>query len=97
MMEVDDFIDAHDTDKTVSWFLFLHRLPATLQFKFEKEIKKHKLFCDHEGERWRVTMASRFGDIGISRNLEKDMGYEKRVMLEDCSNWSGEPDGVFRK
>ena len=47
----------------------------------------HKLFCTFEGERHRVTGASRMGDIWLTKNFEQTMGYQKRVNLADCSLW----------
>jgi hypothetical protein len=86
-MHVDDFVDSFETDKYVSWFFFLHRLPAILQCKFKGELDKVKLFCTYEGERYRVTGASRFGDIYLMKDFKKDRGYELRVDLEKCSAW----------
>jgi hypothetical protein len=49
------------------------------------------LFADYEGERARVTMASRSGDVGISRDLASDAGYFARVAIEELCNFSTEP------
>jgi hypothetical protein len=48
------------------------------------------LFADHNGERVRVTMASRFGDVGISRDLASDSGYFARVAVDELTNFSDE-------
>jgi hypothetical protein len=85
---VDEFIDDYRTDVYASWFLSLHRLPAALQFKFEEQIKAYKLFCDCDGQRWRVTGASRMGDVWLTKNFDQNSGYQQRVLIDSCSNWS---------
>lgn len=89
-MHVDQFIDSRKSDAYASWFLNMKRLPATLQFKFEDQIKQYKLFCDFEGWRYRVTGCSRMGDVWLTTNFEQETGYERRVLVEKCSNWGPE-------
>ena len=50
-----------------------------------------RLFADHEGRRVRVTMASRFGDVGITTDHDAEMGYELRVLVRQLSNFSDTP------
>lgn len=50
-----------------------------------------RLFADHLGDRVRVTMASRMGDVGISKDLGAEFGYEGRVFLDDLANFSDQP------
>lgn len=51
------------------------------------------LFARHEGCPVRVTMASRFGDVGISEDLDADRGYARRVAVEELTDFSAErPD-----
>lgn len=50
-----------------------------------------RLFADHEGRRVRVTMASRFGDVGITADFTAEMGYERRVPVSQLSNFSEVP------
>ncbi len=85
---VDEFIDDRNTDAYASWFFNLARLPAILQFKFEDQIKQYKLFCQYDGKTYRVTGASRLGDVWLTRNFEQHTGYELRVDINDCSDWS---------
>ena len=91
MTHVDDFVDDYEGPKYPRWFFFLHRLPAHLKACFHEYIAPNKLFCTFNGQRWRVTGASRMGDIWLSPNFERENGYEKRVDLDDCSNWGPEP------
>ena len=94
-MHVDQFVDRHDTDLYASWMLFYFRLPAVLNIKFRSFFEGKKLFCTWRGERWRVTGASRLGDVWLTRNFKKDQGYDERVEIDECSDWgptaSGEP------
>jgi hypothetical protein len=46
------------------------------------------LFADYEGERVKAVMASRFGDIGITKNLDAKTGYMARVMVGELTNFS---------
>ncbi len=50
-----------------------------------------KLFADHKGSRVRVVMASRLGDVGITKILGEEVCYQKRVPLEMLSNFSDSP------
>ncbi len=90
-MHVDDYIDNMDTDEYASFFLLLHRLPAVLQSKFAKRIAELKLFCTYKGCRYRVTGASRLGDVWLAVNFDRDVGYDKRVGIKDCTNLSEQP------
>lgn len=49
------------------------------------------LFAVYEGRPVRCLMASRFGDIGITFNLDSTRGYEKRVAVNHLSDFSSEP------
>jgi hypothetical protein len=88
-LHVDDFIDTHFTKEPYArWVLNHFRLPAALKNDFEKFMKEHKLFCMYEGKKYRVTGASRLGDIWLSEDFNKDHGYNKRVDAANCSGWS---------
>lgn len=93
-MTVDEFIDDYTSDAYASWVLNLLRLPAALYFKFKPWANHYKLFCTYEGETYRVTMASRMGDIGLSKNFDVELpaGYEKRVSVVDCFDWRDCPE-----
>lgn len=67
-----------------------------------REFRKPAHMCDHDmiertrvtakyhGRRYRVVMASRMGDVGLSRNMDEPNGYSKRVDVLDLSDWSME-------
>lgn len=90
-MHVDDFIDDVLNEdpgaKYARWFFLLHRLPATLKMDFDEWIAPHRLFCTYEGKRYRVTGASRMGDVWLARNFKQEQGYDLRVDVEKCSEW----------
>jgi hypothetical protein len=99
-IHVDDFIDygnveergkKDDNTSYARWVLAQFRFPATLAMATGKFIKQHKLFCDFEDQQYRVTGASRMGDIWLTSDFKQDTGYEKRVDVSDCSNWRKEP------
>lgn len=93
---VDTFIDygrnevKHiPNEKYARWVLNHFRLPAVRQLAFHDFMKERKLFCDFEGKRYRVTGASRFGDIWLVADFKRETGYDLRVECLLCSNWDG--------
>lgn len=98
-MTVDDFIDygtnAGQNDlneRYARWVLHHMRSPASCQFAFEPFMQPHELYCTYAGKRYRVVMASRMGDIGISRDFSKAHGYDARACVAECSEWSDKPE-----
>lgn len=93
---VDDWLDnvyRNDPENVTyaKFFLHMHRWPAVLQMYFSKQMAEFKLFVTYEGKRWRCTGASRMGDVWLASNFDRENGYDKRVFLDDCSDWSKEP------
>lgn len=92
MIEVDDFIDGHfGKHQYARWVLNHFRLPAALKIDFDPFMKDHKLFCTYEGTRYRVTGASRFGDIWLATDFERTHGYDLRVNLAEVTDWGPAP------
>jgi hypothetical protein len=97
---IDEFIDfgmgldfdSSDAEVYARWFFALHRFPAILLNRFARFIERYKLFCTWEGERWRVTGASRMGDVWLRSDFTKDHGYDKRVDVAECSAWGAAAD-----
>lgn len=84
----DDYIDDPAAPEALRKYLAFARAPAHGHFL----PKPHPtLFADHEGRRVRVTMASRFGDVGITTDLDKKHGYACRVAVSQLSNFSEAP------
>lgn len=96
MTHVDDWVDrpvmgeGKRGEAYAKFFFLLHRTPAWMQYAFDEWIAPHKLFCTYEGKRWRVTGASRLGDIWLAEDFGRDTGYDLRVDLALCSGWSDE-------
>ena len=85
---VDHFIDDHKQDPYARFVLMYMRFPAAWQIDFRPFWKDKKLFCTYKEERWRVTMASRFGHIGLSKQYHQEDGYQETAFVTNCSEWS---------
>jgi len=81
----DDYIDDPSQPECLRTFLDYARSPAHGATLLSE---KPALFATHEGERVRVNMASRFGDVGITTVLHAEYGYEKRVSVACLSEFS---------
>jgi hypothetical protein len=93
---VDTFIDTPGGNRYARWVLFHFRLPAYLKAEFWEFMQEHKLFCTYEGERYRCTGASRMGDVFLAKDFDRDAGYDKRVMADECSEWDRLPHGTCK-
>lgn len=92
---VDDWLDSvfvktHDEDYA-KFVLEMHRWPAWKQMRYRQWILQHKLFCTYQGQRYRVTGASRLGDIWLTTDFERGSGNVLRVSLDECNNWGDKP------
>jgi len=92
-MNVDDYIDNPDfgldpDSDYASWVLNMLRFPARLQNRFSVFMEQCPLYCNYGSKRYRITMASRFGDVGLNSDLDIDFGYDKRVKISDCRDLS---------
>jgi hypothetical protein len=90
---VDDFVGASfahssESERYARFFFLLARLPSALSIDFHPWIRQHKLFCTYEGKRYRVTGASRMGDIWLAEDFEQDTGYDHRVFVDECCEFS---------
>jgi len=88
---IDDFIEDMGSDAYAAWVFNHFRLPALLRIRFDRFMKEHRLFCTYEGKRWRVTGASRMGDVWLSADFAREVGYERRVDVSLCSAWGASP------
>ncbi len=93
---IENFIYDLSLPAYVRAWIIVQRLPAIEKWAVESTFGVGKLFADSPefpGIRVRVTMASRLGDVGITPDLNREMGYDKRVMFETLDNFSwGHPD-----
>lgn len=82
---VDEFIDDPKSDPYAAAWFELFRRPAI--DKLQKP-NNAKLFATYEGKRYRVIGCSRLGDVWLTSNFNKENGYEKRVDVAACTEWS---------
>ena len=85
----DDYID--DATQPAALRAYLDRARAPAHGRMSEE-PFPKLFADYKGKRVRVTMASRFGDVGIQHDLDEEDGYVKRVTVASLTNFSDSPE-----
>jgi hypothetical protein len=84
----DDYIDDPKQPAVLRAFLERARSPAHGMLI---DAPYPKLFADYVGRRVRVVMASMFGDVGITDDLDAEVGYKRRVMVEALSNFGDLP------
>lgn len=90
---VDDFVSFPPDDEAGRYAAFcflLFRLPAVMKIAFRKWTDQYKLFCTYDGKRYRVTGASRLGDIWLAEDHNRSDGYDLRVDLAKCTRWGSE-------
>lgn len=91
---VDEFISFPPDDEAGRYAAFcfmLFRLPAVMKWAFVKWTAQYVLFCTYKGERYRVTGASRLGDVWLIKDYSKDSSYDLRVNIDDCTEWGDKP------
>ncbi len=89
---VDDFVEDYTKSNYARWFLFLKRLPANLQADFAEFIEPFTLYATWKGKRYRVTGASRLGDVWLTSDFKRDTGYEHRVDVDDLTEFGKVPE-----
>jgi hypothetical protein len=88
---VDEFIDDYKSNAYAAFVLNWFRAPASHHSRFSPWMKQHKLFGTYNSMRFRVTGASRLGDVFLCANFDHDSGYKLRVDVDEISNWSDKP------
>lgn len=87
----DDAIHHPDFPECLRYFLLVERLPAVDGCLITSVNGMPKCFATYKGKRVRLVMASRFGDVGITRKLDAERGYDNRVGLHELSDFSEVP------
>ena len=92
---VDEFIsfgtslvDRPENEDYARWVLNHFRLSAMCKNAFDEFMRDSKLFCEYKDKKYRVTGASRLGDIWLNDDFARSHGYTERVGVMSCSNWS---------
>lgn len=94
-MHIDDWLDKATLDPHLSYAKFVleyFRRPAWQLVAFKPYMGQHKLYCTYKGKRYRCTGASRRGDVWLALNFSTDAGYDERVDVTECSEWSDKPE-----
>ena len=84
----DVLYDSGTLPECVMTFLDFARAPATFQMRNGPQ---PDLFADYKDRRVKITMASRFGDVGIAFDHATVMGYDQRLLLNQLTNFGKEP------
>ncbi len=87
MTHIDEWMVDPKNDPYARAMFIVFRLPAVEMLLVQRLLDGKKLFCMYAGERYRVTGASRFGDVWLAKNPNRKMGYEHRVDVDECSEW----------
>lgn len=92
MTHIDEWLDiptfGDDALMYAKFVLDHFRKPAWFKTGTDRWMKKFKLFCTYEGKRYRVTGASRLGDVWLAEDPSREIGYDLRVGVDECSEWS---------
>lgn len=83
----DEYIEDLSQPECLRVFLNYARSPA---HGSQQAKPAPRLFATYGLRRVRVTMASRFGDVGINKKLHEEYGYDKRVFLCDLKDFNGD-------
>ncbi len=78
-------------EKYARWWFEQARWSATKQYLYSDIRDQFKLFCTFQNERYRVTGASSMGDVWLTKNFSSGSGYDGRVEVAMCSQWSNNP------
>lgn len=84
----DQFIMNPKAPMTLRWWVFVNRLPAFDQHLCRENGVDPNLWAKYEGEWVKIVMASRFGDVGLSKDLDAVNGYFVRVPLKMLSGFT---------
>lgn len=87
---VDEWLDDPRVDEPYAKAFLEHARRRAVD-KDLKWMAAHPLFCTFKGERYRVTGASRLGDVWLIRDFTLDSGYNLRVRVNSCSQWGPTP------
>ena len=99
-MHIDEWLDKMEENppedenlKKVFEYLDFRRMSAAYQgvkFYLRPMIK---VFCIYNNIKYKIIGASRLGDVWLTTNFDADHGYELRVDIDDCSEFSWCYDG----
>lgn len=92
MMHIDDWLDISATYAgEVHAKLWFEQFRRPAMYQDIGWLRDNPLFCTFEGKRWRCIGASRLGDVWLTADFKRENGYDKRIDVTDCSEWSSTP------
>lgn len=86
-VHVDDVINDPSWPAPLRNYLRVQRLPAIHKMEERRKGNNPQLWATYNGKWVRVVMASRMGDVGISKNLDNETGYTDRVCVSRLENF----------
>lgn len=87
MTHIDDWLDDESTgpEDVKEWLEHFRRPEVDKDYSW---LGSRKLFCAYiDGKRYRCIGCSRMGDVWLTEDFECETGYDKRVDIDECSNW----------
>lgn len=96
----DDYINDPNAPECLREFISWHRQPAIDKYRANSKprpVLYATLTQDYPsanlktGQRVRVVMASRFGDLGITADFTAESGYAMRCMVSELCEWGTKP------
>ena len=85
-----DWLEDNQYNKKVNklWaYLDFRTRPVYYQMEHPMEEPSYKVICTYQGKEYRITGASRLGDIWLNTDFNQKRGYDLRVSIDDCSNY----------
>lgn len=87
----DNVIGRLGAPNCLRWYLLINRLPASdKSLCGENGVEDPKLFAKYQGQWIRVVMSSRMGDLGITNDLDREYGYDRRVLYTKLTDFTDE-------
>lgn len=94
MTHIDDWLDERHAnapaDPGERWALeWLEHFRKPAVEKDYKWLAANPLFCTYmDGKRYRCIGASRMGDVWLTADFNRVLGYDLRIAVDACSEWS---------
>jgi len=76
----------NESEKKVKEYLDFRTRSA--MYQIENKQPSFDVFCEYKNKKYKITGASRMGDVWLAKDLNRDSGYDERVDIEDCYNFS---------
>ena len=88
MIHIDDWLDESAKDESErlakEWLEHFRRPAADKDYKW---LGARVLSCEYRGARYRCIGASRMGDVWLTKDFERENGYDLRIDVAECGAW----------